>query len=76
MLVFLPLFEKIRFLKFKKPYQYKAHQVIYRDTSYNLRIILSTDDNLYEMRMFFDLSGLIRSSFNLITNLNKAQQIH
>ena len=38
----------------KQEILYKTHQVIYRDASYYVSIILSTDDALYEMRMCFD----------------------
>ena len=41
----------------KQAIHYKTHKVIYADSSYYVRIIVSIDDAIYEMRMCFNLSG-------------------
>jgi hypothetical protein len=57
----------------KQAISYKTHKVIYRDSSYNVSIILSIENALYEMRMCFDLIGATLSHFKLIMNLTEAQ---
>ena len=59
----------------KKTILYKAHIVIYRDTSYYVSIILSIDYALYEMRMCFDhLAGVSLTPLNLIMKLTEAEK--
>jgi hypothetical protein len=57
----------------KQAISYKTHKVIYRDTSYYVSIILSIENALYEMRMFFDLTGATLTLLKLIMNLTEAQ---
>jgi hypothetical protein len=58
----------------KKSILYKTHNVIYRDSSYYVSIILSIDYALYEMCMCFDnLAGVTLAPFKLIMNLTEAQ---
>jgi hypothetical protein len=76
-IIFEPLFDKIKHLIFKKPIRYKTHKVIYRDASYKLSIILSTDDALFEMQMCFDnLVGATLIHFKVIMNFSAKQKTH
>ena len=57
----------------KQAIHYKTHNIIYRDTSYFVSIILSIDYKLYEMRMCFDLNITSLTPFKFIMNLTEAQ---
>jgi hypothetical protein len=50
--------------------------VIYRDASYKLSIILSSDDALYEMKMCFNIDGVALTPLKLIMNFTEAQKEH
>ena len=54
---------------------YVAHKVIYKDSSYFVRIILmSYDDAFYEYRNSFDHSGAALTSFKLIMKLKEIEE--
>ena len=58
-------------------HSYKTHKVIYRDASYQVSIILSTDNALYDMQMCFDhLTGATLTPLKLIMNFTEAQKEH
>jgi hypothetical protein len=57
----------------KQAIHYKTHNIIYRDTSYYVSVILSIDYALYEMRMCFDLNIATLTHFKLIMDLTEAQ---
>jgi len=57
----------------KQAIRYKAHKIIYRDTSFYVSIILSIDYALYELRMCFDLAGATLTPFKLIMKLTEAE---
>ena len=57
----------------KQAIRYKTHNVIFRDSSYYLSIILTIENALYEMRMCFDLTGATLTPLKLIMNLTEAQ---
>jgi hypothetical protein len=51
--------------------------VIYRDASYKLSVILSTDDALYEMQMCFDhLAGVTITPLKFIMNFTDSKEDH
>ena len=75
-IIFEPLFDKIKHLIFKKPTRYKTHKVIYRDASYKVSIILSSDDTLYEMQMCFYPAKATLTPLKLIMNFTEAQKEH
>jgi hypothetical protein len=60
----------------KQAILYKTQNVIYRDSSYYVSIILSIDHALYEMRMCFDLTGATLTPFKLIMNLTDEENFH
>ena len=74
--IFEPLFNKIKHIIFKDPIRYKTHKVIHRDALYKVNIILSTDDDLYQMQMCFDLTGVTLKSLNFIMNFTRKNQEH
>jgi hypothetical protein len=58
----------------KKAILYKTHNVIFRNSSFDVSIILLIENALHEMRMCFDhLAGATLRPFRLITKLTEAQ---
>ena len=60
----------------KQTILYKTHNVIYRDSSYYVSIILSIDYALYEMRMCFNLTGATLTPLKLIMNFTEEENEH
>lgn len=56
---------------------YITHQVVYRDSSYHVSIILSSKDNaLYELHLCFDLARVTLTPFRFITKLKEEKILH
>ena len=56
---------------------YITHKVIYRDSSYYVSIILSTNEKaFYEVSMSFDLSGVTLAPFKFIMKLKEALNLN
>ena len=57
----------------KQAIHYKSHKVIFADSLYYARIILSIDDALYEMRMSFNITGATLTTLKMIMKLKEAE---